>query len=60
MQENYSQDKSFERNDTPTKGEYENCIFNGCDFADKDLSEFKFIDCSFNDCNFSFGYSAPN
>jgi len=53
MQEIYTQDKTFERNETPTKGEYENCIFDGNDFADKDLSEFKFIDCSFNGCNLS-------
>ena len=32
---------------------YENCIFNGCDFADKDLSDYKFIDCFFNGCNLS-------
>jgi len=53
MQEIYTQDNTFDRNDTPIKGEYENCIFNNCNFADKDLSEFKFIDCTFNGCNFS-------
>lgn len=53
MQENFTQDKIFDKDDLPTKGEYENCIFNSCNFADRDLSEFKFIDCTFNGCNFS-------
>jgi len=53
MTETYIQDKTFDRNDTLKKGEYENCIFNSCNFANKDLSEFKFIDSTFNDCNFS-------
>lgn len=53
MQEIYTQDKTVERNNTLIKGEYENCIFKDCDFADKDLSEFKFIDCTFKDCNLS-------
>ena len=53
MQENYTQDTTFDKDNLPTKGEYENCIFNSCNFADNDLSEFKFIDCTFNDCNFS-------
>lgn len=53
MTETYIQDITFDRNDTLTKGEYENCIFNSCNFADTDLSEFKFIDCTFNRCNFS-------
>ena len=53
MTEIYIQDKKFDRNDTLAKGEYENCIFNNCNFADGDISEFKFIDCTFNVCNFS-------
>ena len=53
MTETYIQDKTFDRNNTLTKGEYENCIFNSCNFADSDLSEFKFIDCTFNGCNLS-------
>lgn len=35
------------------KANTKNCIFNSCDFADKDISEFKFIDCIFNDRNLS-------
>lgn len=53
MPETIIQDKTFDRTATITKGEYENCIFNGCNFADSNLSEFKFIDCTFNSCNFS-------
>src|SRR5690606_3241242 len=53
MQNLYIQDETFDRNQTLTKGEYENCIFNGCNLADKNLSEFKFTDCSFNSCNLS-------
>jgi len=52
-QEQYIQDKTFYRNDTPIKGNYENCIFNGCDFSEKDLSGYKFTECVFNDCNLS-------
>lgn len=53
MQETYIQDKTFDRNDALTKGEYESCIFNSCNFAEGDLSGFKFADCTFNNCNFS-------
>jgi len=53
MQGNFTQDKTFDKNDLPVKGEYENCIFNNCNFADSDLSAFKFMDCTFNVCNFS-------
>jgi uncharacterized protein YjbI with pentapeptide repeats len=45
--------KKFDKNDLLAKGEYENCIFSNCNFADGDLSEFKFIDCTFNGCNLS-------
>jgi uncharacterized protein YjbI with pentapeptide repeats len=57
MTATYTQDKTFDRNDFSqialTKGEYENCIFKNCNFADNDLSEFKFIDCEFSECNLS-------
>ncbi|MFZ4569372.1 MAG: pentapeptide repeat-containing protein, partial [Bacteroidota bacterium] len=53
MKEIYIIDKTFERNETLTKGEYENCIFRSCNFADSDLSEFNFTDCIFNSCNLS-------
>lgn len=49
----YKQDEKFERVDSLVKGEYEGCTFNQCNFNDKDLSDFKFIDCAFNNCNFS-------
>ena len=53
MQENYISDKTFERNDTLKEGEYENCIFKHCNFANSDLSGFVFVDCSFISCNLS-------
>ena len=53
MKEIFIEDKKIETSDLLTKGEYENCIFNNCNFAETDLSEFKFIDCTFNGCNLS-------
>lgn len=53
MEEHYLSDKSFTKNDTVQKGEYEKCNFNSIDFTDKDLSEFIFTDCTFNGCNLS-------
>lgn len=53
MTETYIQDKTFDKNDKLNKGEYENCIFNSCNFSGKDLSDFRFIDCEFNGCNLS-------
>ena len=53
MEEIFIQDKTFDKNNLLPKGEYENCIFNSCNFAESDLSEYMFIDCTFNGCNFS-------
>lgn len=57
MQDAYSQDETFDRIDFSQnpliKGEYENCIFNSCNFADSNLNGFKFIECEFNGCNLS-------
>jgi fluoroquinolone resistance protein len=57
MEQAYNHDKTFDRNDfiqTPlAKGEYENCSFKNCNFADNDLSNFKFTDCEFIGCNLS-------
>jgi len=54
-QMNYTADKSFDKdNFTQTflqKGEYENCVFNQCDFSNSDLSDIKFIDCEFKSCD---------
>lgn len=52
-QENYIENKTFERDNLLKKGEYENCNFNGYDFYEKDLTDYKFIDCVFNNCNLS-------
>lgn len=51
--ENYIQDKTFDKSNSLTKGEYENCIFNNCNLADQDLSQFRFTDCTFRGCNLS-------
>lgn len=53
MRTTYIQDKIFEKNDTPTIGEYENCTFNVCNLADNDLSGYIFTDCKFTSCNLS-------
>ena len=53
MKDIYIIDKTFDRSDSLTKGEYENCTFNSCNLADSHLSEFKFTDCTFNSCNLS-------
>jgi fluoroquinolone resistance protein len=36
-----------------TKGEYEQCKFDGCNFNNCDLSNFKFIQCTFTNCDLS-------
>lgn len=51
MVEKYVLDENFDRNDSLTKGEYENCIFNRCDFAEKDFSESDLTGAVFEDCN---------
>jgi len=53
MPDVFTEDKTFEKSELLSKGEYENCIFNNCNFTDFDLSEYQFIDCTFNDCNLS-------
>ncbi|HPR01734.1 MAG TPA: pentapeptide repeat-containing protein, partial [Saprospiraceae bacterium] len=35
------------------QAEYQNCVFNECDFSQADLSGFKFIDCEFIASNLS-------
>jgi len=51
------QDIVFERQDytidTLPKSEYENCTFNGCNFASAYLTGIAFTECTFTDCNFS-------
>ena len=53
MKGTYHTDQTFDRIETLTKGEYENCMFNHCNLADMDLSGFKFNECIFNACNLS-------
>jgi uncharacterized protein YjbI with pentapeptide repeats len=53
----YEQDREYNRLDFEANplgpGEYEACSFTHCNFANADLSEFKFIDCRFTGCNLS-------
>ena len=53
----YVQSKTFKGQDyseTPfEKGEYEDCRFINCSFAQQDLSEVKFVDCVFEDADLS-------
>lgn len=53
MKETLIHDTTFDKSNSLAIGEYENCIFNNCNFADSNLSGYKFIDCTFNGCDFS-------
>lgn len=57
MMQTYTEGQKFEKIDFTSKnlaiGEYENCIFSNCDFANSNLSRIKFIDCEFVSCNLS-------
>lgn len=53
MNDTYIQDKTFDAKDRFTKADYDNCIFNNCNFYEFNLSGFIFIDCEFNGCNLS-------
>lgn len=46
-------DQTFDRNFSFSKGEYDNCIFENCDFTGKDLGDSIFTECTFTECNFS-------
>lgn len=57
MERAYQEDKEFESIDYAIKklpvGEYENCKFINCNFAEANLSKITFIDCVFDNCNLS-------
>ena len=57
MERVYEQDKQFEGKDYTAKqlpvGDYENCRFTSCNFAESNLSKITFIDCEFDNCNLS-------
>jgi fluoroquinolone resistance protein len=46
-------EKKFDKANTLTIAEYENCVFTNCDFSNADFSGYKFIECEFKDCNLS-------
>lgn len=47
------QGQQFDKALAIEEAEYENCIFNQCNFSNLDLSGYKFIDCEFRFCNLS-------
>ena len=49
----YTSDTPFNQIASLKKGEYENCVFTNCSFAEADFSGFVFIDCVFTSCNLS-------
>lgn len=57
MERVYEEDKQFEGIDYTVKklvaGDYENCQFINCNFAEANLSKTTFIDCVFDNCNLS-------
>lgn len=53
MKETYLQDQTFEPGQRLERGEYENCLFRGCDLSEQDFSQYSFIDCTFDACNLS-------
>ncbi len=44
--------QNYTKNRLP-KGEYENCVFEGCDFSNGYLDNQNFLECEFIDCNLS-------
>jgi uncharacterized protein YjbI with pentapeptide repeats len=57
MSPEFFADKTFSKiNNTLNpivKGEYECCLFSGCDFSNSSVAGVKFIECEFENCNFS-------
>ena len=57
MTKTYIEHKTFDKVDFAiealAKGEYERCIFKGCNFSGSDLSGINFSECEFNSCNLS-------
>ncbi len=55
--EKYFDQVNFEKEDFTidpiATGEYDQCIFSACNFANVDLTGIRFIECSFKGCNFS-------
>jgi fluoroquinolone resistance protein len=46
-------DKKDHSEEALSPGEYDNCQFNNCNFANGNLSQIVFIDCTFTNCNLS-------
>jgi len=43
----------FEKTDSLTQGEYENCTFKRCSFSKQDFSNYSFLECTFEHCDLS-------
>jgi fluoroquinolone resistance protein len=44
-------EEEFDKINTISRGEYDNCTFRNCDFSNVDLSHFIFAECEFIECN---------
>jgi len=57
MTPGYIRDQTFDKRDFSQKpldkGDYENCVFTNCNFANTDLFGVRFIECECRGCNFS-------
>jgi len=57
MEEVYTADKDFDKIDFTAgilhKGEYEGCVFTGCNFSGATLAGCSFVSCTFDGCNLS-------
>ncbi|WP_247232142.1 pentapeptide repeat-containing protein [Telluribacter sp. SYSU D00476] len=57
MSKEYTEGQSFKNENYSEKalpkGEYENCTFTGCTFANTDLSGYHFVECVFENCDMS-------
>ncbi len=47
------ENKIFEKHDSLSQGEYDNCTFKHCSFSSQNLSGYSFIECVFEHCNLS-------
>jgi fluoroquinolone resistance protein len=57
MERPYITDKTFEKvnftSEALPPGDYENCLFTGCDLSNADLGGIHFTECEFKSCNLS-------
>ncbi|MFK8161899.1 MAG: pentapeptide repeat-containing protein, partial [Lewinella sp.] len=51
MRQPYHEDQVYERIPALAPGEYDNCTFSHCVFANADFTGYVFSDCTFEDCD---------